>query len=132
MIFGLGRSSTRVIPSVRSGWYSPGAAISLLSRQRTSSRLRKSAGKAHRLERIPQFLCYSLEEEDLGDAGGGDVDPGEAQKRGHQGDHEKNNSPGQHGLSPSPPVPAPWCAPLKSRAKLRVLPPVRKLPLPAR
>src|SRR6266540_3928697 len=60
MIFGLGRSSTRVIPSVRSGWYSPGAAISLLSRQRTSSRLRKSAGKAHRLERIPQFLCYSL------------------------------------------------------------------------
>jgi len=53
--FGWGRSSTRVIPSVLSGRYSPGPGISLLSRQGTSSYLKRSVWKAQRLETIPSI-----------------------------------------------------------------------------
>src|SRR5215203_5798826 len=44
-------------------------------------------------------------EKDLGDAGGAGRKTGEAERAGHQGDHEEDEGPLQHGKSRSPKVP---------------------------
>ena len=53
---GLGRSSTRVMPSVRSGMYAPGGMVDFSSGQRASPVPAASWKKSRRT----QFLCYSL------------------------------------------------------------------------